>query len=339
MSARAFVCGLSGPRLSDDERAFLAAARPWGVILFGRNLTEDAGQIRRLTEDIRAALVDAAAPILIDQEGGRVQRLRPPLALRHPPAEAYGALFARDPDAGLAAARTGAQLIALELGAFGITVDCLPVLDLAVAGAHTVIGDRAYAADPAAVAALGRAVCEGLRAGGVLPVIKHIPGHGRAGADSHLELPRVAASHTDLASDFAPFAALADQPIAMTAHVVYDAIDPNNAATVSPVVVGEVIRGDIGFDGLLVTDDLSMQALSGTLAERARAAFAAGCDIVLHCNGRLAEAEEIAAASPELTEVSARRAATALAALTAPAPFDIAAAREMVATLCAGAAA
>jgi beta-N-acetylhexosaminidase len=320
MARRAFVCGLAGAALEAAERAFLAAAEPWGIILFARNVV-DAVQLRRLVADIREALGDEAA-ILIDQEGGRVQRIRPPLARRHPPAAAYAALYTREPEEAAWAARLGARLIAHELHGYGIDVDCLPVLDLRVPGAHDIIGDRAYGTTPEAVIRLGHAVCEGLRAGGVLPVVKHIPGHGRAMADSHLDLPRVTASRAELvASDFAPFAALADQPIAMTAHVVYEAIDPERAATVSPVVVGEVIRRAIGFDGLLLTDDLSMQALRGPLGERAAAAFAAGCDVALHCNGRLAEAEEVAAASPLLEGAALRRAAAARAALAVPEPF------------------
>ncbi|HVV93563.1 MAG TPA: glycoside hydrolase family 3 N-terminal domain-containing protein, partial [Hyphomicrobiales bacterium] len=253
MTARAFICGLAGPTLAAEERRFLAAARPWGAILFARNIV-DAAQLRGLVADVREVLGDADLPVLIDQEGGRVQRLRPPLATRHPPAAVYAALYERDPDRAVAAARLGARLIAHELRDYGINVDCLPVVDLRVPGAHDIIGDRAYGTTPEAVSRLGRAVCEGVRAGGVLPVIKHIPGHGRAGADSHLDLPRVAASRAELAAtDFAPFAALVDQPIAMTAHVVYEAIDPDRAATVSPAVVGEVIRGAIGFDGLLLT--------------------------------------------------------------------------------------
>jgi beta-N-acetylhexosaminidase len=324
----AFIAGCSGPELTPDERAFFRDAAPWGFILFRRNV-ETPAQVAALTAELRAAVGRADAPVLIDQEGGRVHRLRPPHWPAYPPGRAYGDLYARDPMAGRELTRLAARLIAHDLLQIGITVDCLPVLDVPVRGAHDVIGDRAYAEDPATVAVLGRAAAEGLMAGGVLPVVKHVPGHGRAAADSHLELPTVTASRAELeARDFAPFRALADMPLAMTAHVVYADIDPGRPATTSHVVMTQIIRGLIGYDGLVMSDDLSMNALAGSLGERAQAAFAAGCDVALHCNGAMAEMKAVAAEAPALEEESARRAEAALARIRhAPEPLDAEAAR------------
>ena len=319
--ARAFVCGCLGTALDRDERAFLKDADPLGVILFKRNIgTPD--EVRALTSDIRAALGRDDAFVMIDQEGGRVQRIGPPHWRRYPAAARFAAI--EDSNARIAAVRLGARAIAADLKAVGIDVDCLPVLDVPVAGAHDVIGDRAYAKDPALVAMLGRAAAEGLLDGGVLPVMKHVPGHGRAGADSHLDLPVVDASRADLeASDFEPFRRNRDLPAAMTAHVVYKAIDPERPATISPRVVGEVIRGAIGFDGLLFSDDLSMKALPGTFRQKAEGLFTAGVDIALHCNGDRGEAAEVAAVAPGLTGDRARRVEQALAVLRRPiAAFD-----------------
>jgi beta-N-acetylhexosaminidase len=310
---RAFIAGCAGPELGANELAFFREAEPWGFILFRRNI-ETPEQVRGLTAALREAVGRESAPILIDQEGGRVQRLGPPHWPAYPPGRAFGRVPANDPLVRRELARLGARLMAEDLRSVGINVDCVPVLDVPVAGAHDVIGDRAYAADPATVAILGRAAAEGLVAGGVLPVIKHIPGHGRAGADSHHALPVVRASREELeAQDFVPFRHLADMPLAMTAHVVYTALDPAAPATTSRKVMREIIRGHIGFDGLVMTDDLSMNALSGTLRERAEAAFAAGCDVALHCNGKLAEMEAVAAAAPELRGKARRRADAALA--------------------------
>jgi beta-N-acetylhexosaminidase len=321
----AFVSGCLGPTLTADERAFFRDAQPWGLILFGRNVVS-AEQIRALTSEFREAVGRADAAVLIDQEGGRVQRIRPPLAFAHPPAARYGALYAENAEAGAKAARLGAMLIAAELASLGVTVDCLPVLDLPVSGATQAIGDRAYAETPEIVALLGRAVIEGLLAGGVLPVVKHMPGHGRATVDSHYHLPRVTADRATLsASDFAPFRALADAPIGMTGHIVFDAIDPERPATLSPVVIAEVVRGEIGFDGLLLTDDLSMKALTGAMRDNAAAAFAAGCDIALHCNGDMSEMVQVAAAAPRLEGSAADRAARAAALLKPAADIEIAA--------------
>jgi beta-N-acetylhexosaminidase len=262
--------------------------------------------------------------VLIDQEGGRVQRMGPPHWPPYPPGRAYGALAGNDPSYRREIARLGARLIAHDLRAVGIDVDCVPVLDVPVAGAHDVIGDRAYGRDAETVAVLGRAAAEGLIAGGVLPVIKHIPGHGRAGADSHHDLPVVTASREELErQDFVPFRHLADMPLAMTAHVVYTALDPERPATTSPVIISDIIRGHMRYDGLVMSDDLSMNALEGSLAERAEAAFAAGCDMALHCNGRLDEMEAVAAATPELAGEAARRAEAALGRIRhVPEPFD-----------------
>jgi beta-N-acetylhexosaminidase len=300
MSFKAFIAGCAGLELTADERAFFAEARPWGLILFRRNV-ESPDQLRALTSSFRDLLGGDAA-VLIDQEGGRVQRLGPP----HWPAYPAAARFARLGD-DERLARLAARLIAADLRDLGIDVDCLPVLDVPAPHAHQIIGDRAFSDDPAEAARLGRAAALGLMQGGVMPVMKHIPGHGRALADSHLELPTVTASREELERDFAPFRANADLPAAMTAHVVYQALDPLHPATQSRLVVDGVIRGDIGFDGLLMSDDLSMNALGGRYFERAARAFAAGLDLALHCNGDLAEAGAVAQAAPMLAGESQAR--------------------------------
>ncbi len=290
---RAVVLGCAGEELGAAERRFFAAADPAGFILFRRNCRAP-DQVRRLVEALRDCVGRAGTPVLIDQEGGRVARLRPPHWRRYPSAAEIASL----PDPAAAdAAWLGARLIADELALLGITVACLPVVDLPVAGADPVIGDRAYGAEPDRVARLGQAVCAGLLAGGVLPVLKHIPGHGRAQIDSHYACPAVATGHVELSrTDFAPFRALAAMPWAMTAHIVYRAIDPTAPATLSRRVITDIVRGEIGFAGVLVSDDLSMRALGGGLAERARRALGAGCDLALHCNGDPAEMEEVVAA-------------------------------------------
>jgi beta-N-acetylhexosaminidase len=332
---RAFITGVAGLALTDRERAFLREAQPWGLILFRRNAASP-DQLRGLIGEMRDVL-GRLAPVLIDQEGGRVQRLGPPHWPVYPPGAAYGAAYDRDPGQGLAAARLGARLIAADLSALGIDVDCLPIADIPVGSADPIVGDRAYGSEPGKVAAIAKAVAQGLADGGVLPVVKHIPGHGRAAVDSHKNLPVVEAGRALLeGTDFAAFMPLADLPMAMTAHVVFKAIDPVAPATVSATIVREVIRGFIGFDGLLMSDDISMQALSGTVAERARAAIAAGCDIVLHCNGEISEMSAVAANVPRLERQAARRADRALAAKKAPAPLDQAAARTEFFRLMAG---
>jgi beta-N-acetylhexosaminidase len=302
---RAAIFGCAGATLAPEEGAFFAGADPLGFILFQRNCVDPA-QVRRLVAELRASVGRLDAPVLIDQEGGRVARLRPPHWRLYPSASRVAALGAEAP----AAARVVARLIADDLCALGITVDCLPVLDLPVPGADSVIGDRAYGTDAATVALIGHAACEGLLAGGVLPVLKHIPGHGRGNVDSHLACPLVSTAIHELEiTDFAPFRALNGMPWAMTAHIVYDAVDPAQPATLSAKVIAEVIRGEIGFDGVLVSDDLSMQALGGSLGERAARALEAGCDVVLHCNGRLDEMREVAAAAVPLGDIAARRVA------------------------------
>ena len=327
MTPRAFIAGCSGYALTPGERAFFRSADPLGFILFGRNI-ETPDQVRTLTADLRDTVGRSDAMVLIDQEGGRVQRLRPPHWPHYPAGRVYGSL-ARGPDRARHAAWLGARLIAHDLRQLGITVDCLPVLDVPIPGAHDIIGDRAYATEPDRVAEFGRAAAEGLLAGGVLPVIKHIPGHGRAAADSHEALPRVGATLDQLRErDFRPFRVMVDMPIAMTAHVVFEAIDPDAPATTSRRVVTEIIRGEIGFGGLLLTDDLSMKALTGSFQARAEAAFAAGCDVALHCNGDLAEMEAVAEVAPVLSGDGARRAAAALRRLgREPNGFDSAQAR------------
>jgi len=326
MAARAFITGVSGLTLSRDERAFLADAEPFGFILFKRNIdTKD--QVRGLVASLRDA-VGRQAPVLVDQEGGRVQRLDAPHWTKYPPGSAYGALFERDPEAGVAAARLGARLIAADLAELGIDVDCLPLADVPVPGADPLIGDRAYGTHPDKVAAIAAAVAAGLHEGGVLPVVKHLPGHGRATADSHRALPVVTAERSLLeVTDFAAFRPLARLPLGMTAHVVFTAIDPLSPATTSATMIGDVIRGWIGFDGLLMCDDVSMGALSGSLAQRARAALAAGCDVVLHCNGLMQEMRAVADEAPLLAGEASRRASAALAARRPPHPIDIAEAR------------
>jgi beta-N-acetylhexosaminidase len=338
MQARAFITGLAETAITREEHAFLLEARPWGLILFKRNI-DTVSQVAALITNFREILGRPDAPVLIDQEGGRVQRMGPPHWPSYPPGAAYGRLYDRDAAKGLAAARLGARLIADDLARVGITVDCLPVADVPANGADAVIGDRAYGETPEKVSALAAAAAAGLADGGVLPVLKHIPGHGRATADSHAALPVVTATRTELeASDFAAFRPLAGLPLAMTAHVVFSVIDPVSPATTSAKMIQNVIRDEIGFQGLLMSDDISMGALSGSLQDRTRAALAAGCDVALHCNGRLDEMREVAAESPLLAGRAARRAETALAARHAPKEIDIAAAREQFAALMAEAA-
>jgi beta-N-acetylhexosaminidase len=268
--------------------------------------------------------------VLVDQEGGRVQRLGPPYWPAYPPGARYGELYDREPAAGIAAARLAGHLIAADLRPLGIDVDCLPIADVPAPGGDPVIGDRAYGSEPAKVAKIAKAIAEGLEAGGVLPVVKHLPGHGRATTDSHHKLPVVDTDRATLeAADFAAFKPLAGLPLGMTAHVVFSTIDPVAPATTSVTMVRQVIRGFIGFQGLLMSDDISMNALSGSIAERSRAALAAGCDVVLHCNGNLEEMVAVAGETPELADEAARRADAALAARKAPEEFDTEAARRL----------
>ena len=324
---KAFIIGVSGTELAAEEREFIASERPWGFILFKRNIGTPA-QVASLVGQLRDAVGAVDAPVLIDQEGGRVQRLGPPHWPVYPPGAAFGRLYDIDPALGLAAARLSARLIADDLLPLGVTVDCLPLADVPVAGADAVIGDRAYGTRPDKVAAIARAVTDGLEQGGILPVLKHIPGHGRATADTHFRLPVVDTPKIELeATDFAAFRPLADLPMAMTAHVVFSAFDPAHPATTSATMIEQVIRGLIGFQGLLMSDDVSMNALAGSVAERTRAIFAAGCDMVLHCNGKLDEMRLVARETPELSGKALARAKRALAARKAPLAFDRAAAR------------
>ena len=332
MRSRA-IYGCAGTELSVAERDFFRQTRPWGFILFARNIS-DSAQVKVLVDKLRESVDDGLAPVLIDQEGGRVARLKPPHWHKRPPAAHFGALHLENPDAAREATYLNARLIAHDLFSLGINVDCLPVLDVPVSGAHDIIGDRAFAKDPTTVITLGRAQIEGLMEGGVLPVMKHIPGHGRAGADSHLALPRVSARREELsASDFVTFRSLDQCPVAMTAHVVYESIDPQRPATTSPKVIRDVIRGEIGFEGLLMSDDLSMKALDGPLSVRAKQALFAGCDLVLHCNGELNEMREVASEVTGLKGLSLKRSEQALAHLSAPAQFDPAAADARLAAL------
>ncbi|HVJ41336.1 MAG TPA: beta-N-acetylhexosaminidase [Dongiaceae bacterium] len=303
----AVIFGCAGPQLEAAEAAFFRATQPLGFILFARNVVDPA-QLRRLTTDLRAAIGKPDAPVLIDQEGGRVRRLKPPHWRDVPAPGVFGALAQRDRAAAERAVHLNHRLVAAELIDLGITVDCAPLLDLRFPGAHDVVGDRSFGGDPDLVADLGRIAAEALLAGGVMPVIKHIPGHGRALVDSHLALPRVAADRATLAAaDFRPFVALKDLPWGMTAHLVYEAIDATHPATLSKAVIGEAIRGEIGFDGLLLTDDLSMKALGGSFTDRAAGSLAAGCDIVLHCNGDMDEMRQVAAGLSPLSPAAKAR--------------------------------
>ena len=322
MSKRAFITGVSGLELTAEERAFLRAERPWGFILFKRNI-DNPSQVARLVEELRGTTGDLDAVVLIDQEGGRVQRLGPPHWPVYPPGAVFGTLYDMSPELGLEAARLSSRLIAADLVDLGITVDCLPLADVPVEGADAVIGNRAYGTTPDKVAAIARAVTTGLEQGGILPVLKHIPGHGRATADTHFKLPVVDTSAAELeAVDFAAFRPLADLPMAMTAHVVFSALDPEQPATTSATIITQVIRGSIGFQGLLMSDDVSMNALAGSIAERTRAIVAAGCDIVLHCNGKLDEMRDVAAETPILSGQALERALAVLASRRQPDAFD-----------------
>jgi beta-N-acetylhexosaminidase len=299
--SKAFISGCKGLAITPEEKAFFAGERPWGFILFGRNIGEPE-QISDLVASLRDSVGNPDAPVLIDQEGGRVQRIRPPIVPQYPNGAAIGEIYRRDREQGLRAAWLMSRLHAFDLMRFGITVDCLPVLDVPIEGSSDVIGNRAYGHDPQAVAAIGAAAAEGLKAGGMLPVMKHMPGHGRAFVDSHHKLPVVDVPFEELAkSDFVPFVAMKNELMAMSAHIVFTAIDPENPATTSPKVVDDVIRGHIGFDGLLMSDDVSMNALAGNIEERARGIVAAGLDLVLHCHGIMDEMLQVARVVPVIS--------------------------------------
>ncbi|SDD66501.1 beta-N-acetylhexosaminidase [Rhodospira trueperi] len=318
----AAILGCAGPRLSEAERALFRAARPVGFILFGRNV-ETPDQVAGLVAELRDLAGRPDTLVLIDQEGGRVRRLGPPHWRAAPPQGVFATLHRSDRAAAREAVRLNARLIAHDLARLGINVDCLPLLDVADPMGHDVIGDRAFGADPSVVGDLGRVCADALLEGGVLPVIKHLPGHGRARVDSHEALPVVDAGRDLLeAVDFAPFRALSDAALGMTAHVVYTAIDPERPATVSPAVVRDVIRSHIGFDGLLMSDDISMKALNDDFATRTARSLEAGCDVVLHCNGDLAEMRAVVDGCRALDAAGRVRLARAQAALRPPAPFD-----------------
>ncbi|HEY2228466.1 MAG TPA: beta-N-acetylhexosaminidase [Xanthobacteraceae bacterium] len=313
MTARALITGVSGTALTTQERSFLREAEPWGLVVFKRNV-EAPDQLRALAASFRETVGRADAPVLIDQEGGRVQRLGPPHWASYPAGAQYGRIWERDRASALETARMGARLIAHDLLTVGIDVDCMPLADVPTPDADPVIGDRAFGESAEKVAAIAGAFAEGLMEGGVLPVLKHLPGHGRATADSHHHLPTVATDRATLeAVDFSAFRPLAGLPLGMTAHVVFSAFDPVAPATTSVTMIKDVIRDSIGFAGLLMSDDISMGALSGSLEERAAAALTAGCDVILHCNGALDEMRAVAGAVPRLTGTAQRRAAAALA--------------------------
>ena len=316
---KAFICGCSGLALTSEEQSFLRESEPWGLILFKRNVG-DRRQLRALTRSFRACVGRADAPVLIDQEGGRVQRMGPPHWRAYPAAAALEAGL--PPSDAETAAWLVARLIADDLSEAGITIDCAPVLDVAETATYAAIGSRAYSHRPGRVIAMGRAFATGLLASGVLPVVKHMPGHGRARSDSHHELPVVHAAREELKRDFAPFAALRDLPMAMTAHVVYSALDRERPATTSPIVIRDIMRGEIGYDGLIMSDDVSMKALRGPYEERAKAIFDAGLDLVLHCNGDLDEARAVSSAAGELSGDALRRAEAALAGRRPAHEFD-----------------
>jgi beta-N-acetylhexosaminidase len=337
MTARALITGVSGTALTSHERSFLAEAEPWGLIVFKRNV-ETPDQLRALVSSFREAVGHADAPVLVDQEGGRVQRLGPPHWPSYPAGAQYGRIWERDRASALEAARMGGRLIAGDLLAVGIDVDCMPLADVPTPDADPVIGDRAFGESPEKVAAIAGAFAEGLMEGGVLPVLKHLPGHGRATADSHDRLPTVTADRPSLeAADFSAFRPLAGLPMGMTAHVVFSAFDPVAPATTSVTMVQDVIRDSIGFEGLLMSDDISMGALSGSVAERSVAALTAGCDVILHCNGNIDEMRAVAGAVPRLAGMAERRAAAALAARRQPIrEIDLTEVRRAFAALLAG---
>ena len=327
-SFSAAILGCAGTTLTAEEAAFFRDVKPWGFILFKRNIA-DPDQVRALTAALRETVGRPDAPILIDQEGGRVARLGAPHWKTYPPGRSYGALVANDPLVAREITRLGARLIAHDLLSLGVNVDCVPVLDVPDPLGHEIIGDRAYGDTPEQVATLGRAAAEGLLAGGVLPIIKHIPGHGRAMSDSHLELPVVKAKLAELdARDFAPFRVLSDMPMAMTAHVVYTAIDRRRPATTSRKAIKKIIRESIGFDGLLMSDDLSMKALSGDFKQRAKDSLSAGCDVVLHCNGDMAEMRAVMSGVGRPSTNAKRRIQAVMGRLVkVPEPLDVAQAR------------
>ena len=337
MRTKAFIAGCTGMELSKAEADFFRKEQPWGFIIFEHNI-EDREQVLALTSHMRACVGRDDAPILIDEEGGRVQRLRPPHWLSNPPGQILGKIYERDASEGKRAAWLLSRLIAHDLLEIGVNVDCLPILDVPIEGVSDAIGDRAYSRDVDVISEIGQSVVDGLMAGGVLPIVKHMPGHGRAICDSHFELPHITETLEELIiSDFKPFKALNKVAMAMTAHIVFEAIDSENPATTSTKMINEIIRGAIGFEGLLMSDDISMEALSGDYVERTKSSFAAGCDIVLHCNGKMDEMLQVASATPELKGQALKRAQFALSQLKPADDHDIAALRsefEKLVSLC-----
>src|SRR3954453_16048717 len=311
---QAAIYGLEGLELSGDERGFLRDADPAGVIIFRRNC-ENAGQLLRLTDSLRDVTGRGDLPILIDQEGGGGARMRPPVWPAFPAAERFARLYDAAPSSAIEAARSNARALALVLRACGINVNCLPLLDVGREGARGIIGDRALGSEPMQVAALGRAVLDGMASAGVVGVIKHIPGHGRALVDSHKELPVVSATSEDLENDLEPFERLSWAPMGMTAHVVYTAWDPEHPASMSATVIGDIIRGRIGFDGWLMSDDIGMEALAGDFGSRAAGVVAAGCDVALHCSGKMDEMIAVASAAPQMSPEGEARLARAMASI------------------------
>jgi beta-N-acetylhexosaminidase len=334
MTAKNFITGLSGPVLTGEERELVAREKPCGLILFDRNI-EDREQLRRLIGEYCEAVGEERQLVLIDQEGGRIQRMRPPVWRAWPAAARYGELWEKERETALEAARLVFRLMMEELREVGFNVDCAPVLDIPRPGAHEVIGDRAFGTDLKAIIELGRAVAEGCMEGGVLPVIKHLPGHGRANADSHEQLPVIDASRNELErSDFIPFRALRDMPLAMTGHLLLRRIDPNNHVSVSPLIISEIIRGHIGFDGLLMSDDIHMEAMAGGMGERASEVLAAGCDVALYCKGEIGQMREVAQNAGELTGRSLARFNAAFERIRQPPrPFDRERAEALLARL------
>ena len=317
MNMTAAIFGTSGPELTADERAFFADANPAGYIIFKRNVV-DRAQLRALTDSLRALHGRDDLPILIDQEGGRVQRMGPPIWPAFPAGAAFDALYNVAPMSAIEAARVNAKAIALTLAEVGINVNCAPLLDVRQPETHAAIGDRAYGSDPIRVASLGRAVLDGLREGGVVGIVKHMPGQGRAVVDSHHDLPVVSASAAELASDFRAFERLNSAPMGMTGHIIFEAFDKTLCATMSPTIINDVIRGIIGFDGLLMSDDLDMSALNGDVSDRAASCVAAGCDLALNCWGRIDEMIAIAAKVGTISERGRERLSAAMATIAPP---------------------
>jgi len=333
MTFKAFITGVAGPQLGAEEKDFVKDQQPCGLILFDRNI-EDRDQLKGLIGDYKEAVGSDHQMILIDQEGGRIQRMREPHWNKWPAGARYGELYREDPAAARLAAVLVYQMMAVELVDVGINVNCVPLLDIPVSGAHDIIGDRALSTDIQAIIELGRSVAKGNLLGGVLPVVKHIPGHGRAMADSHVKLPTIEASRTELEkTDFTTFKALNDLPLAMTGHLLMTDLDPLHNVSVSPTIIKDIIRGAIGFDGLLMSDDLSMEALSGTIGERGRDVVAAGCDVALYCKGVLAQMVDVAQSVPVLEGKALERFDQAMGLIHPPEAFDEQQAMSLLARL------